>query len=138
VDELMLHELTHSLIYQAAAQPWNWRRKEIPVWFREGIASYIAHQESRWPNRDELRRFYDEHPGQDPLLGDEALYRSYSNFVYSAAHHAFAFLVRGHGEAGVRGLLQRMREGAVFPEALEAAVGISSDQFLDQFRKSLR
>ena len=39
VDELLLHELTHSLMYQVASDMMGWTRKGIPLWFREGMAS---------------------------------------------------------------------------------------------------
>src|SRR6185295_2154512 len=49
VDELMLHELTHCVMYQRSASAADWSRKRIPLWFREGMASVTASQSYRWP-----------------------------------------------------------------------------------------
>ena len=35
INDLLLHELTHCLMYQQAADRTGWSRKEIPLWFRE-------------------------------------------------------------------------------------------------------
>ncbi len=125
IDELVLHELTHSVMYQAAADGESWRRKQIPLWFREGMASYTARQGYRWPTLEDLARFYADHPGLDPVGEPDELYRSKSDWVYGAAHHAFTWLVRCHGEDAVRAVLKKMREGAVFPDAFTAAIGIA-------------
>jgi peptidase MA superfamily protein len=138
VNELVLHELTHCLVYQLSAGPEDWSRKRIPLWFREGIAASTAEQRYRWPTLDELARFYAAHPGQDPLLGGDELYREQSNFVYAAAYHAFAFLRKRYGESAIRALMRQMQQGASFPEAFERAVGISVDAFVRDFERYLR
>ena len=64
----MLHELTHALMYQAAADQGGWRQKKIPAWFREGMATYTAEQGYRWPTLEQLARTLEEHPKWEPLL----------------------------------------------------------------------
>ncbi|MFZ5470426.1 MAG: peptidase MA family metallohydrolase [Myxococcota bacterium] len=138
VDELMLHELTHCVMYQLAATRTGWTRKEIPLWFREGMASVTANQEYRWPALEELARYYEKNPGTDPVGDPESLYQGQSDIVYGAAHHTFAFLVRRYGDAAVREVLRRMQEGAAFPEAFEQSVGLSAQTFIDDFRRFVR
>jgi hypothetical protein len=138
VDELALHELTHSLMYQLAADRSSWQRKAIPVWFREGMASYTAEQAYRRMSLEQLAHFYAGHPGEDPLVAeDETFYRTQSDAVYAAAHHAFDLLVKHYGEERVRKLLQKMREGARFPEAFEQAMGLSVVAFQKDFERPL-
>jgi hypothetical protein len=138
VNELVLHELTHCLVYQLAAGPQDWSKKKIPLWFREGIAAFTAAQRYRWPTLDELARFYAAHPGQDPLLAGDELYREQSNFVYASAYYAFAFLRKRYGEGAIRELMYQMQQGASFPEAFERAIGISVDAFVREFERYVR
>lgn len=134
VDELMLHELTHSLMYQQASDRTHWRRKGIAPWFREGMASFTAEQGSRWSSLDDLARFYEEQPAA-PVGDPDALTVS---LAYGGAHHAFTFLVRRVGVDGVRALLAAMKGGRSFDEAFEQTAGISPSAFLDQFRREVR
>ncbi|MCE9666898.1 hypothetical protein LY474_03645 [Myxococcus stipitatus] len=135
VDELLLHELTHSLMYQVASDRLGWTRKRIPLWFREGMASYTAEQGYRVPSLEDLARFWGARPDADPITQADTLYRGESDIVYGAAHHAFTFLVRRYGEPSVRGILQAMGQGPDFPEAFTQAVGLPPDAFLRDFRR---
>ena len=138
VDELMLHELTHCLMYQLAATPLSWARKRIPLWFREGMASYTARQADRWPSLEDLARHLESRPEADLLRQADQLYQEESDTVYGAAHHAFTFLVKRYGEQTVRELLHVMRRGPAFAQAFEAAVGLSEDAFLEDFTRYVR
>jgi hypothetical protein len=135
LDELMLHELTHCVMYQRAADRDGWQRKRIPLWFREGMASHTAEQAYRWPTLEDLARFYASRPDADPVMHPEPLYQGESDIVYGAAHHAFGFLVRRYGEETVRTLLASMREGRTFPDAFEAVLGLSQEAFEREFRR---
>ena len=135
VNELMVHELTHCMMYQLSADRLSWSAREFPLWFREGMASYTAGQGYRWPTLDELARFLDEHPDVDLINHPEGLYRTESDIVYSAAHHAFTFLVIRYGEAKVREILIAMRPGLAFPKAFAKALGITADDFAADFKR---
>jgi len=138
VDELMLHELTHCLMYQRSAGRGDWMRKRIPLWFREGMASVTASQGYRWPSLEDLARFYAGHPGEDPVAEPDALYQGQNVVVYGAAHHAFAFLVRRYGEAAVEKTMEQMSAGAAFPEAFQAATGVEAKYFVEDFKRFVR
>ncbi|MBM7115075.1 hypothetical protein I3V78_16085 [Archangium primigenium] len=138
LTELLLHELTHTLMYQLAADRLGWTRKHIPLWFREGMASYTAEQGYRWVSLEEIARYLERNPGADPLHAPDALYRDESNLVYGMAHHAFAFLVRRYGEERVREVLGEMRGGPAFAEAFERAVGLSEEAFTRDFTHYVR
>ena len=138
LDELLLHELTHSVMYQLSADRLGWTRKAIPLWFREGMASYTAEQTYRWGSLETLARFLERHPGADPLHKPEGLYRDESDLVYGMAHHAFTFLVRRYGEPAVREVMREMRAGADFPTAFEAVIGLGPDAFVRDFTHYVR
>jgi hypothetical protein len=155
VAELVLHELTHCVMYQNAASDWSWPYKEIPLWFREGIASVTAEQGYRRMGPESIWRFYrsaapgagGEAPGSaragrgrrppagDPLTDPEPLYMGESQLVYGTAHHAVEFLLRRYGEPRVRAILSRMQEGDSFGAAFQKAIGIGSDEFEREFRR---
>ncbi len=138
INELLIHELTHSLMYQLAADRLGWSRKQIPLWFREGMASYTAEQAYRWVTLEELARHLERFPKSDPVRKPSELYREDSNLVYGAAHHAFSFLVRRYGEDAVRGLLAEMRGGKDFPEAFESVIGVPPDTYVRDFTRYVR
>jgi hypothetical protein len=138
LDELLLHELTHTVMYQVAADQGGWRQKKIPAWFREGMASYTAEQAYRWPTLEQLARTLEANPTWEPLLRPEPLYRDQQAVAYSAAHHAFTFLVNRYGEDTVRALLQEMSRGPDFPVAFMATVGLPPETFLRDFSRYLR
>lgn len=152
IDELVLHELTHCAMYQGAASSWTWSLKEIPLWFREGMASYNAHQAYRWKGVEEVSRIYAGVPGSgggasapgarvrriaDPLGAPESLYQAESHVVYGTAHLAFQFLVERYGDDAVRRLLARMGEGHLFAASFEQAIGISAAAFEAEFKRYL-
>ncbi|MDY7225174.1 hypothetical protein [Hyalangium rubrum] len=138
MDELLLHELTHSLMYQQAADEGVWRQKKIPAWFREGMASFTANQGYRWPTLEQLARLMAEHPTWEPLLRPEELHADQMPVAYGAAHHAFTFLVNRYGEDRVRALLQEMSKGPDFPVAFTSIVGLQPELFLRDFSRYVR
>lgn len=138
VDELLLHELTHTVMFQLAADNGRWRQKKIPAWFREGMASYTAEQAYKWPTLEQLARAMQDNPGWEPLSRPEDLYAEQMTVAYGAAHHAFVFLVNRYGEDTVRALLQEMRQGPDFPVAFTAAVGLPPELFLRDFSRYVR
>lgn len=135
VDELLLHELTHSLMYQSSATVSDWTRKGIPLWFSEGMASFTAGQGYRVPSLEDLARFLHQHPKKDPLAGAESLYASKNDMVYGAAHHAFTFLMTRYGEQRIRDTFSVMRQGRDFNAAFQAAIGLPVDAFLRDFHR---
>jgi len=138
VDELILHELTHCVMYQRSASAADWPAKRIPLWFREGMASVTAGQSYRWPSLEDLARSFAEHPDQDPINNPDALYRGQNEVVYGAAHHAFEFLIRRYGLPKVLEVMEGMSKGAAFPEAFQAATGLSAPAFAEDFKRFVR
>lgn len=129
LNELVLHELTHCVMYQRAGGPSDWASKEIPIWFREGMATWTANQGYKFPSLEELARFYEKHPGLDPINDPEPLYKDQNHAVYTASHHAFTFFVRRYGKPTVHKILDGMKAGRTFPEAFRLATGITAEAF---------
>ena len=158
VAELLTHELVHCVMYQAVGGEYTWTQRDIPLWFREGLASVAADQGYKRLGPEAIWRFYrdvhgsgDGAPGQgqgiagarlhgDPLTDPEwpigePLYQRDADLVYGTAHWAFRFLLDRYGEAPVRGVLERMGRGQPFGEAFEAEAGIPPRAFENDFRR---
>ena len=135
LNELLTHELTHCMMYQQSSDRHSWLAKGFPLWFREGMASYTSGQGYRWPTLEELARFLETHPKEDPIRDPEPLYQGESDIVYSAAHHAFSYLVLRQGESGVIQILHAMQPGPSFGEAFRQVTGIGPDDFTTQFKQ---
>lgn len=137
--ELLTHELTHCLMYQQAGtrSNWLWRDRQIPIWFREGMASWTAQQGRRRMSEARLTEWM-LRSGHDPLREAPALYQKEAEAVYAAAHWAFTFLVERYGAGAVRGLLDRMQRGGSFDGAFEAEMGLSLPAFEAEFVRYLR
>jgi hypothetical protein len=154
VQELLAHELTHCVMYQAAASEWSWAYKSIPLWFREGMASVTAEQGYRRTGPEPVWKFYAAASGPgagdgaggsggraparakgDPLTDPDPLYQTEADLVYGTAHLAFQFLVTRYGEKRIHELLAEMGGGHQFPEAFRRATGIPVEDFEADFRR---
>jgi hypothetical protein len=134
LQELLVHELTHTLMYQLI-EPSDGRGlldaplEEPPLWFREGMASVTAGQGHRRLSAEELARWLPLHPGADVLHPPPELYRTEKEAVYGAAHRAFELLVQLAGDQAVRDVLRAVRTGARFADAFKAATGQGLAEF---------
>lgn len=129
LDELVLHELTHCVLFQRIGTKDDWTRKAIPLWFREGMALWTAGQGSQLPTLEDTARWIDLR-GSEPLLGDaEALSGRDFEAVYGFAHHAFRFLIQRYGEVSVITLTDKMRSGEDFSTAFQHATGVGLAAF---------
>lgn len=137
VTELLKHELTHCAMYQRVGTPETWAQKTVPLWFREGMATWTAGQAYRWPTLEELSHFLNTQR-VDPISAPEDLYQLESDIVYAAAHHAFTFLVIRYGTAKVQTLLDGMKSGRDFEGAFAQAMGVSAHDFTAEFARFVR
>lgn len=147
VAVLLAHELTHCAMYQTAGSDWTWSHSDPPLWFREGMASVSAEEGYKRVGLGTLRAFYVEstgggeprpdevRPEGDPLTNPEPLLGYRPDLVYSAAHHAFVFLLRRYGEERVQAVLRHMSTGRLFAAAFREAIGIEAPAFEAEFRR---
>lgn len=128
------HEISHLIIYQATANPYNM----LPLWLNEGFAVY---------NQDEVEGFLTEsfQRGVDkrtlqPLRtingrfpNDPVLfYQSYGESL-----NAVKYIVEKYGEAKLGQLLVAFKNGVSYDEAFVSVLGISTDELDRQWRLSL-
>ncbi len=133
VAELLTHELTHCLMYQLAAEESRWRRvdRQIPIWFREGMASWTADQGKRRNSEARLTGWLRDER-HNPLAEAAALYRDEATWIYGASHWAFTFLVERYGIGRVRELMLALREGQGFGHGFESVMQISEAAFSEE------
>lgn len=129
VVELLTHELTHCLMYQNAGTRSNWMYKNIPLWFREGMASVTARQGYRRATDEEIWRWMRNTPNLDPVSDADSLYQKESAVVYGAAHRAFEFLVSRYGDAAVGAIMDGMKAGASFESAFVKTTDVNEAAF---------
>ncbi len=138
LTELMVHELTHCLMYQRAASKENWRQADrtIPIWFREGMASFTAEQGHRRLSEAHLAEWRID-TGTDPISEADRLYKDKPEVVYAAAHWAFTHLMERYGTGIAVIVLELIRNGSDFPEAFRKATGIPEHEFTEGFLSRL-
>lgn len=137
VREVLTHELTHCAMYQAVSDGSGWSELAIPLWFREGMASWTAREgDVRYPVED-LHQFLTEHPDLDPLRQADRMVQNDSRLVYSAAHWAFDRLAQ-RGPERIDRLLEDLRGGQSFEQGFATAFGESVDEFEDQVLSAWR
>jgi len=138
LDELLTHELTHVAMYQAVGTPDDWAERELPLWFREGMASVTAKQGYRRTPPNEIAEQMRADPDLDPLRPNSNLLRHRKDLVYGAAHWAFEHLLllggtAADGEARLRDLMARMRRGDSFSKAFRGIWGMSPKIFVKRW-----
>ncbi len=133
VDDLLLHELTHCLMFQRIAVAGELRTREVPLWFREGMAVWTAKQSGTLPSLEDLARWLSADPRRDVFTDAETLVRDAFPQVYGLAFHAFDFLARRYGVGRISALLTTMQQGPAFAEAFTTTFTISPRQFWADF-----
>lgn len=136
--DLLTHELSHCAMYQAVSDGSDWFAKQIPLWFREGLASWTARQANKRLGRAALASALQRHPSIDPLRDADQLVRTDEPLIYGAAHWAFADLVADEGEDRVRAVLGAMREGSPFPRAFGIVYAMPASDFANLEVAALR
>jgi len=119
------HELVHLAIAHSLKKPG------LPTWFEEGLACEFASPPRRpgklggAPSLESLASF--------PSDKDGSLSRAYAK-----ADSVMRFLMSRRGPRAVRDLLERVRAGDVFEDALRAATGYTTTSLDADWRRALR
>jgi len=135
LPELLRHELTHVAMYQRVATASDWEDLEIPLWFREGMASWTAQQGYRRGRPDQIGAFLRDHGDVDPFQPDADLLHAQKDLVYNTSHWAFDHLVRSGGEEQVTELMDILRSGTSFQAAFQRVFGMSEGAFRQRWRR---
>jgi Tol biopolymer transport system component len=131
------HELTHvfqfSILFQESVS--RAFRANTPGWIMEGMASYLAHDES---NLDRM------------IIRDAVIYGlippihrvQVTNFLtYRFGNAAFSFIEEKYGQEGLRTFISEFRRSLLtnnIEKPIKDAFGIDGDEFDRQFRKYLQ
>lgn len=134
LPELLTHELTHVVMYQRIAQSEDWEEQEVPLWFREGMASFTAQQGYRRGRPDEIAVSLRKAPDINPFRPSPSMLRDHKDLVYNSGHWSFSYLVRSGGEGRVLELLDHMRHGRRFDDAFERIYGRTQGEWLGSWR----
>lgn len=137
VRELLRHEMTHVVMYQQVSTRDGWTQVNIPLWFREGMASVTSQQGYRRMTGEQLGEWLRQHPSHDPWMGADALGPDTQPVVYGAAHRAFERLLARISDEGVRKILDGLRQSGEFEGAFTTAAGARPAVFLANFRREL-
>src|SRR5262245_44494901 len=127
--DTLAHELTHLIIGGAS-------RNTVPIWLHEGIAKFA---ESAWHGEPgdglsvEQQQSLREAAKKGKLIPFEKMHPSMAKLksqdetalAFAEVYTFIEFLVERKGWEGMRGVLERMREGASDEEAIEAVHGRS-------------
>ncbi len=127
--ELMTHELTHVAMYQLCCEREDWYKRRIPLWFREGMASFTARQGYRRWTKKRLRRFFSTSKGRRIWAMPEFYLAKYQAQIYSLAHWEFVYLVNSFGIDKIRNFLITMRDKKGFDKVFLSTFGLSQRQF---------
>ena len=138
VDQLVLHELTHCLLFQRSGTRETWFLKNIPLWFREGMAISTAGQAPLYPSLEDSARWLERNPTLDAFHDGEALSEGQSSEIYGLALHAFHFLEKRYGAPRIDQLMTTMRKGGSFETAFSSVIGLPVERFQKDFENYLR
>lgn len=133
IDELVLHELTHCLLFQRSGTADTWLEKKIPLWFREGMAVVTAKQQLHYPSLEDAAHWSEQNPELNVFRDGEALSVEHYPEVYGFSLHAFTFLERRYGSERLMQLMAAMRAGADFPTSFGQAIGAPLEVFERDF-----
>jgi Tol biopolymer transport system component len=133
--ELILHELTHIFQYHLLFQGSLAKAVATspPGWFMEGMASYMAKDESA---RDKMFL-------RDAVVNDQIPSITLSGtsfFAYRFGHAVFDFIEERWGKEGFLDFLYEMRNtlGARVDRAIERTFRLEAEEFDAEFRRWLR
>lgn len=138
VEELVLHELTHCLLFQRSGTARDWTTKDIPLWFREGMALVTAEQGVGLPSLEDLADWVIANPELDVFKDADRLSRAAFSSVYGLSFHAVKFLLRRHGDALVLEVMRGLRQGQPFDEAFSKVAKTTPRRFEADFLNFLR
>ncbi len=138
VDELIVHELTHCLLFQRSGTSKNWDSKQIPLWFREGMATVTADQGLRFPSLEDLADWLQRNSGLDVFGDAEQLSKEAYGQIYGTSFHAMRFLLKRVGDKAIVDMMAAMQQGDDFEGAFTRASGTTPKRFEADFLNYLR
>ncbi len=135
LEQALLHELAHVLLFQRCAPPGAETAAYVPTWFREGMATVIA-EGPPLPNR---RRDLGLHPQLAELPGaSDAVMATHPDACYLTAALLFQAWMDRFGAVGLTGLCRAMRAGHNFAAAHERACAMTETTWIAAWVQAVR
>jgi hypothetical protein len=128
------HELTHVIIGQITANPYNY----IPFWLNEGLAVHVQFPQGNLPsefstalsNAINNNNFISIRSLSDPFSAfPDKAYLSYAESV-----SIVTYLINQYGSAKMEQLLNTFQQGSTYDEALQANYGFDMDGLFTQWK----
>ena len=135
IERMMVHEMTHVIMYQNGGRRHNWYRKDFPLWFREGMASVTAEQADMRGPREDIRKYYIRGAlDGDPISDADTMVKEHPKIVYLVAHWAFTDLLNEFGREKIVSIISKVGDGQRFGIAWRSTLGIPLKEWQDKWR----
>jgi len=120
----MAHELTHLVVHQMVFNPYN----DLPTWLDEGLAVY-----SEGPPQPVFVSSLNKAIDENSLISVRSLsspfsaYAEESLLAYAQSYSLVKFLISNYGQSNMLELLNTLRKGSGYDEALQKVYGFDMD-----------
>ena len=138
VNQMVLHELTHCVLFQRSATRETYYLKGIPLWFREGMAITTSGEAGLYSSLEDSAKWLETNPNLNAFRDGEQLSEQQMSAVYGIGLHAFRYLLRQHSDAKIVEMMKAMQEGALFEDAFASVFGLPVEQFQKNFEDFLK
>jgi len=131
VGRVVLHEVSHQVLYQATANPFTYP----PLWFDEGMATHFQVGGTDGYMEMVVRAYQD-----DALFSIASLEASFpyqpaqATLAYATSWSVVEYIEATYGDEGISALIDAFATGAPYDEALVEALGVDGDGLNDAWR----
>jgi len=131
VGRVVLHEVSHQVLYQATANPFTYP----PLWFDEGMATHFQVGGTNGYMEMVVRAYQD-----DALFSITSLDASFpyqpaqATLAYATSWSIVEYIEVTYGDEGISALIDALATGAPYDEALVDALGVDSQRLNDAWR----
>lgn len=131
VGRVILHEVSHQVLYQATANPFTFP----PLWFDEGLATHFQVGGTNGYMEMVVRAHQDEALFDITSLDASFPYQpAQATLAYATSWSIVEYIEVTYGDEGISALIDAFATGAPDDEALVAALGVDSEGLNDAWR----
>jgi len=148
LTDLVQHELTHYLFYSHIGEKAH--IKEVPLWFREGIAVFVANGGENYIENSDIYSVMSGRERKAYLSGeidfwfksndprDAVAKNGTANWLLYRVSGLFVHFMHETNPDHFDDLIQRLLSGEKFEIAIQATYKQSKESLLEEFSKSLK
>lgn len=129
---ILKHEYVHHLMH---SQLEHFPLKNVPVWFEEGVASYMGNSSQELDESTDTFEFVSFEDLSTPGLWDKHLQDPYNPYLQSKLF--FRYLITHEGRDNIQKLLE-VTKSAEFDEVFKIVTGKSTNEYGDEFIKGMK